>query len=585
MFPIRHDANFPGKTTWGCPPDPRGCNAEERTCTPEESAQASSPASEASCSTVAPGVNGGGVQEFPGEGVDDRSRQGRLVSIQGREGVQGVSTDKDGPIGVLQSTSGLMCFSPAKPSRPSRAYIHVVASDHIAPLSDKVRQTSFLDAQNTASDPVLLAPPSLEFAPYAKIPGNRVRKDARQGTIDQDPEFFAFLESLTQPVSKPNAAETTTNGEEKKNTMTTTPLVQYIKDKKANKAKEQAAAKSSRRSDKENKSEKVQAKKLLQRPDRDSANSSTTDKTEKKSKADKATKDAVKAANKQAANAVSKQSGKGSTNTPNASKETPTAPASERKRDRGNAAAAAKILQRDLGISQSGGRRKGGKGASAENDAPKKEPATAPTEPKKDAQIKSPKGPAQGKGKGNENAPETSDPAASTPPPSTSNTAKPGKSSKGKQAAAATTTSPNPTATQAFLKHANPSQGVTEELLEAAFIPFGAVVKVEIDRKKGFGYIDFAEPSGLRDAIAASPVPVAQSQVVVLERKANPGGEKARGKGQGQQATGGSSGSGGANANGSRGGKEGGGSSRGPRSRGRNKGASKGKEGEKAEAK
>lgn len=455
-----------------------------------------------------------------------------------------------------------------------------MASDLVAPLSDKVRQTSFLDAQNTASDPVLLAPPSLEFAPYAKIPGNRVRKDARQGTIDQDPEFFAFLESLTQPISKPNAAETTTDGEEKKDTLTTTPLVQYIKDKKANKAKEQAAAKSSRKSDKESKPEKVQTKKLLQRPDRDLSQSSASEKTQKKSKADKATKDAVKAANKQVANAAAKQSGKGNTATPNASKETPpTAPASERKRDRGNAAAAAKILQRDLGISQSGGRRKGGKGASAENDAPKKESATTPTEPKKDTSIKSPKGSAEAKGKGNENASQTSEPTASTPPASTSNTAKSGKSSKGKQAAAATAVSPSPTATQAFLKHANPSQGVTEQLLESAFAPFGAVVKVEIDRKKGFGYVDFAEPIGLQNAIAASPVPVAQSQVVVLERKANPGGEKAHGKGQDQPASGGS------NASGNRAGKEGGGSSRGPRSRGRNKGGTKSKETEKTEAK
>ena len=93
-------------------------------------------------------------------------------------------------------------------------------------------------------------------------------------------------------------------------------------------------------------------------------------------------------------------------------------------------------------------------------------------------------------------------------------------------------------------------------MLETAFSAFGAVVKAEIDKKKGFGYVDFAEPSGLQKAIAASPVTVAQSQVVVLERKMNPGGEKSRNKGGGesqQQAGGGGS-------NNSRGG-----SSRGPR--------------------
>jgi regulator of nonsense transcripts 3 len=77
---------------------------------------------------------------------------------------------------------------------------------------------------------------------------------------------------------------------------------------------------------------------------------------------------------------------------------------------------------------------------------------------------------------------------------------------------------------------------VTEALLETAFGAFGAVTKVEIDKKKGFGYVDFADPESLQKAMAASPVTVAQSQVVVLERKANPGGEKSRkGRGEPQQ--------------------------------------------------
>ncbi|KAK5681367.1 hypothetical protein LTS12_029260, partial [Elasticomyces elasticus] len=248
-------------------------------------------------------------------------------------------------------------------------------------------------------------------------------------------------------------------------------------------------------------------------------------------------KDAVKAANKQTASAT-KQSGKGAT-TPNAAKDGAAAPSSERKKDRGgNASAAAKILQRDLGISPSGGGRRkgGGKGAADENETPRKE-----AESKKDAPVKSRKGPSA-EGKSENASPSNEQPAttASTPPAGNTNASKPPKSAKGKPAAPA---SPNPTSTQAFLKHANPSQGVTEQLLETSFTPFGAVVKVEIDRKKGFGYVDFAEPSGLQSAIAASPVAVAQSQVVVLERKANPGGEKARGKGQQQQApAGGSSG-------------------------------------------
>ncbi|KAL3252228.1 hypothetical protein ABHI18_010195 [Aspergillus niger] len=483
-----------------------------------------------------------------------------------------------GKVDWFQYKPGKVSKDPAKPSRPSRAYIHVMSSDHTIPLSNKVRQTSFLDARNTSTDPVLLGPPSLEFAPYAKIAGNRSRKDARQGTIDQDPEFIAFLESLTQPLAKPAPVESGADGEDKKETVTVTPLVQYIREKKANKAKE--SSKSKHKSDKDSKGEKIQAKKLLQRPDRDTKDSAATEKPEKKSKSDKATKEAVKAANKQAANVAAKQAAKSSP-AQNSPKDTPQT-STERKRERGSVAAAAKILQRDLGLAPSG-RRRGGKAAAADGDTPKSDQSgtATPDTSKKETPSRPSKGAnsARDKSKGSNTQPPSEPSEASTP---VSTTPKPGKSGKGKQASAG----PAATATQAFLKHANPSQGVTEPLLEAAFAPFGKVLKVEIDKKKGFGYIDFAEPDGLQKAIAASPVSVAQSQVVVLERKANPGGEKGRGKGRSEaQASsgGGGGGSGGGGGNNSRGNKSnesgsGGNSSRGPRGgRGsKGKGAPKG---------
>jgi regulator of nonsense transcripts 3 len=48
---------------------------------------------------------------------------------------------------------------------------------------------------------------------------------------------------------------------------------------------------------------------------------------------------------------------------------------------------------------------------------------------------------------------------------------------------------------------------------------FGGIEKVEIDKRKGFAYVDFAEPEGLRKAMAASPIKIAQGAVQVLERK------------------------------------------------------------------
>lgn len=404
-----------------------------------------------------------------------------------------------------------------------------MSSEHIAPFSDQVRQTSFQVARQAPHDPVLLGPPTLEFAPYAKIPGNRVRKDARQGTIDQDPDFIAFLESLTQPITKPASVDTA-EGEEKKEAVVTTPLVQFIKEKKANKAKD-SSSKSSKRSEKESKQEKVQAKKLLQRPEKETAPAQSVDKKAK----DKTSKEATKGAKQATATT------KGAKTTSQKESKEAIGAATEKKRERGNVAAAAKILQRDLGLSPSGGRRRG-KGGSTETGSAKTESSRDSSAPgaegaKRETAAKSLKGPpstaSSTRAKDVEQPSSTSDtamPPTTNPPP-----AKPTKGAKPKPSP-----TPAPTATQAFLKHANPSQGVTEALLEAAFTPFGAVTKVEIDKKKGFGYVDFAEPDGLQKAMAASPVSVAQSQVVVLERKANPGGEKPRkGRGEAQQPNGG----------------------------------------------
>lgn len=100
---------------------------------------------------------------------------------------------------------------------------------------------------------------------------------------------------------------------------------------------------------------------------------------------------------------------------------------------------------------------------------------------------------------------------------------------------------------------------------------YGTVTKVEIDRKKGFAYVDFAEPEGLQKALQASPVRIAEGQVVVLERKDRPaggvpsstrGGRADRGRGRGGSTygspRGGGRGGGGRGGSSSRGGGRGG---------------------------
>jgi regulator of nonsense transcripts 3 len=420
----------------------------------------------------------------------------------------------------------------------------LTSEDLITPLSDKVKSTSFLDAQNSGHDPVLLGPPSLEFAPYARVPGSRTRKDGRQGTIDQDPEFIAFLESLTNPVAKPTPGES--EGEKKEGVdVTTTPLVQFIKDKKANRAKDAASGKSSKhgKGDKDRKAEKVEAKKLLKRPEKETAPAAMT--TEKKpAKVEKAAKEAVKAANKQAVGAGTKSAKQSTPSSKEAGAQTAAAsvPASGRKRERGDISAAAKILQRDLGLAPSGGRRRGGKTATnTETDVSAKGEASQDSTATTTKSAKQPLGKAVKDSASQKSiTPKPDDtPSSTQPPESTSAPTSNGNASTPTAPAAATPKGPKQnkakqivtsTATQAFLKHANPSQGVTEPLLGTAFSPFGKVTKVEIDKKKGFGYIDFVEPSGLQKAIAASPVTVGQSQVVVLERK-NPALSQPKAKG------------------------------------------------------
>ena len=416
-------------------------------------------------------------------------------------------------------------------------------------LSEKVRNTPFNDVKGSAKDPVLLGPASVEFAPYGRVPNSRTRKDQRQGTIDQDPEFIDFLESLTNPIAKPATVDQETDGANKsKEKITTTPLIQYLRDKKANKGKDNTnvakGVKHSRQDSKDGKPNPVVDKKTSMKtlaaavppPDKRSPQAI---------KVEKAAREVVRVLNKQAVNNNKGTTAPASPATPattaSLASVTPS-PLADKKRERGSTSAAARILQRDLGLGVNpegrGGRRGGpivpgrvpansasstGKQDAGSNISNSKEPTArgvaasnikagnAPTSTtmtnnnKAQSTVRTPTGPSAIRA-----------PLKPSPSLSTSNAA----AGSGFSPAKAT---PAPsTATQAFLKHANPSQGITEPLLEESFAGFGAVKKVEIDKKKGFAYVDFAEPQGLQNAIKSSPVKVAQGQVVVLERKTGP---------------------------------------------------------------
>uniref|UniRef100_L7M147 Putative regulator of nonsense transcripts 3a n=1 Tax=Rhipicephalus pulchellus TaxID=72859 RepID=L7M147_RHIPC len=76
----------------------------------------------------------------------------------------------------------------------SRAYINFVNQDEIFIFKEKFDDYIFVDEKGNEY------PALVEYAPFQKIPKRRNRKkDPKCGTIEQDPEYINFLESLEQP--------------------------------------------------------------------------------------------------------------------------------------------------------------------------------------------------------------------------------------------------------------------------------------------------------------------------------------------------------------------------------------------------
>ncbi|CAG9938866.1 unnamed protein product [Clonostachys rosea f. rosea IK726] len=348
-----------------------------------------------------------------------------------------------GKVDWLSYAPGKVSKDPSKPSRPSRAYVHLKRKDDIMSLSEVVQSSTWEDAKGTFTSP-LIAPPTVEFAIYKKIPSNKRRTDARQGTIDQDPQFMAFLENLanTGLANEGVEAEDADEAEKADIKVTTTPLIEYLKEKKASKAKDSSSGKNSKK-DKESNSSKGKGG---SKDDESSKKKGKGGKDDKEK--DKAPKETVKILTKKAATEQAAEAAKTA-----ASHITAAASADTPKSRRAGIAAAARILQRDLGLSPGSAHRR------ARQDAAKAEAGSTES--------------AGAKVRHNLRSKANRDAGA---------------------------------------VHANASQGVTEALLKQTFETFGTITFVEIDKRKGFAYVDFADHEGLVKAISASPV-------TVLERK------------------------------------------------------------------
>ncbi|RYP78971.1 hypothetical protein DL769_003101 [Monosporascus sp. CRB-8-3] len=498
--------------------------------------------------------------------------------------------DGNGKVDWSQFQAGKISQDPSFPSTPARCYLHLIKTEDIAILSEMVQRSTWEDAKRTMNDSALVGPPYVEIAQFQKVPTAKRRTDPRQGTIDQDPEFQAFLQALTQPTptKEPENEQPLEETATEDTKVTTTPLVQYLKEKKANKAKEAANAKSAKHTRHESQGGKTKS------TTEDSKKKGKETKAEKSEKPSEKEKDkpkepvkllTKKATIQEAADAAKSVAAQAATTKP---AEEPAPPKSRR----AGIAAAAKILQRDLGLSPGSAHRRARQDAAkaeaaAKSDAGKESkeskestpaappaetasssvPLSTPTAPKsqapegsrrsrnKAAKQNSSKEDAKGKASEASGAASKSTPqptpiilkrkdnaAASAPgaaaasataaaPPTATTPPTGPKASSGKAVASSKpaasasqkkgSSQPSVTAgaTRAFIKHANPSQGVTDALLKQAMEDFGRVTFVEIDKRKGFAYVDFGDHEGLVKAVAASPVSIAQATVQVLERK------------------------------------------------------------------
>ncbi|XP_027722370.1 regulator of nonsense transcripts 3A-like [Vombatus ursinus] len=117
----------------------------------------------------------------------------------------------------------------------SRAYINFRNPDDILLFRDRFDGYVFIDSKG------LEYPAVVEFAPFQKISKKKLKKkDAKAGSIEEDPEYRKFLETYCVEEEKISANPETLLGEIEAKTREliarrTTPLLEYIKNRKLEK--------------------------------------------------------------------------------------------------------------------------------------------------------------------------------------------------------------------------------------------------------------------------------------------------------------------------------------------------------------
>uniref|UniRef100_A0A7M5V9A7 UPF3 domain-containing protein n=2 Tax=Clytia hemisphaerica TaxID=252671 RepID=A0A7M5V9A7_9CNID len=160
----------------------------------------------------------------------------------------------------------------------SRAYISFKNYDDVYDFRNKFDGHLFYDTTGREFSAVV------EFAPCQLVPKERQKKDHKTGTLEKDPEFIQFLESLDKEEEKLPSAEIyieeieAAKAIDKNKVKFTTPLIDYLKEKRdvrlaaiAQKEKERKEREQKRREQRDKKQNKHEE----QRSERKSADKSS----------------------------------------------------------------------------------------------------------------------------------------------------------------------------------------------------------------------------------------------------------------------------------------------------------------------
>ncbi|XP_056162687.1 regulator of nonsense transcripts UPF3-like [Syzygium oleosum] len=140
--------------------------------------------------------------------------------------------------------SGRYCwvsFRPGKSSQKrhtfSRAYIKFER------LEDVTEFAGFFDGHVFVNEKGAQFKTIVEYAPFQRVPAQRLRKDSREGTLITDPEYIEFLKLLVTPVENLPSVEIQLGRREGEGSgaaegvpIVTTPLMDYVRRKRASKS-------------------------------------------------------------------------------------------------------------------------------------------------------------------------------------------------------------------------------------------------------------------------------------------------------------------------------------------------------------